>query len=225
LSQVPPASERRLALHEALVRAAETTVAEDGLPGLRARDLAAEVGCALGAIYNVFPNLDALILEVNRRTLAELETFIAADSGGLPPGAAMAGHGRHILARLASRYLAFAEQNPLRWRAVFEHRLPAGLSVPDWYLTEQARLFGYVEMALRDIQPDLGEAESALLARTVFSAVHGIVSLGLDEKLGAVPIVTLQDQLEAMLKAFSDGLATRAPARAKHGAHPQVALS
>lgn len=223
MSQVSHANERRLALHEALVRAAESTVAKDGLPSLRARDLAAEVGCALGAIYNVFPNLDALILEVNRRTLTDLERFIAGESEGVAPSAGIAGRGRHILGRLASRYLAFAEQNPMRWRAVFEHRLPAGLSIPEWYLIEQARLFGYVEMTLRDIQPDLGEGESALLARTVFSAVHGVVSLGLDEKLGAVPLATLQAQLQAMLAAFSDGLARGA--RAEPPVQPEVAPS
>lgn len=207
MSQLSAAGERRLALHDALVRAAESGIAEHGLASLRARDLAGEVGCALGAIYNVFPNLDALILEVNRRTLADLERFIVAESGGAPSAAAVAGHGRHVLAELASRYLAFAERHPLRWRAVFEHRLPADMAVPDWYLGEQARLFGYVELTLRDIQPGLSQAESALLARTVFSAVHGIVSLGLDEKLGAVPITALQAQLRAMLTAFSDGLA------------------
>lgn len=207
MSQASAASERRLALHDALVRAAEAAVAEHGLVALRARDLATEVGCALGAIYNVFPNLDALILEVNRRTLADLEAFIAAESGGAPADGIPPGAGRHVVAELASRYLAFAERNPLRWRAIFEHRLPAGAAIPEWYLAEQARLFGYVELALRDIQPRLTEAESGLLARTVFSAVHGIVSLGLDEKLGAVPAATLLAQLRAMLAALSEGLA------------------
>ncbi len=47
------------ALREALVSAAERTVAAQGLSGLRARDLAREAGCAVGAIYTVFPDLDA----------------------------------------------------------------------------------------------------------------------------------------------------------------------
>lgn len=206
-----PASERRLQLREALVQAAEAAVAEQGLASLRARDLAGEVGCAVGAIYNVFPSLDALILEVNRRTLAALESFLAdgaAPANGAAP-AAVAGGGRLILAQLAARYLAFAERNPMRWRAVFEHRLPPGQTVPNWYLVEQARLFGYVEGALRDIQPHLGQSDGALLARTVFSAVHGIVSLGLDEKLGAVPVAMLGDQLRSVLAAFTEGLAQR----------------
>jgi AcrR family transcriptional regulator len=44
---------RRHSLKEALAAAAERTIATGGLRGLKARDLAAEAGCAVGAIYNV----------------------------------------------------------------------------------------------------------------------------------------------------------------------------
>ena len=40
---------------------------------MKARPLAEAAGCALGAIYTVFPDLDALILAVSARTLARLE--------------------------------------------------------------------------------------------------------------------------------------------------------
>src|ERR1700709_632771 len=70
---------RREELKAALVVAAEKTIAAEGLPGLKARARAAEVGCATGAIYNVFPDLDSLILTVNSRTLAEIGEKLAAD--------------------------------------------------------------------------------------------------------------------------------------------------
>lgn len=47
--------ERRERLRMALIDAAEATIAADGLAALKARDLAREVGCALGAIYTAFP--------------------------------------------------------------------------------------------------------------------------------------------------------------------------
>src|SRR5215467_10070549 len=67
------AAERRQNLKEALITAAERTIARQGLHGLRARDLADKVGCAVGAIYNVVADLDELILLVNSRTIAALE--------------------------------------------------------------------------------------------------------------------------------------------------------
>jgi AcrR family transcriptional regulator len=81
-------NERRQHLRAALVEAAERVIAERGLPHLKARDLASAVGCAVGAIYNVFPDLDGLILEVNLRTLVLFEAYIAqAHKDGRPGGA------------------------------------------------------------------------------------------------------------------------------------------
>ena len=51
-------AERRKALREDLINIAEATIAREGLSGLKARDLATEAGCALGAIYNVFGDLN-----------------------------------------------------------------------------------------------------------------------------------------------------------------------
>ena len=53
--------------------AAEDTIAKGGLGELRARDLADEAGCAVGAIYNAVEDLDELMLLANMRTLAALE--------------------------------------------------------------------------------------------------------------------------------------------------------
>src|SRR5215470_13530693 len=65
--------ERREQLKAALIDAAEAIIAKDGLAALRARDLAAAAGCALGAIYNAFEDLDAIVFAVNMRTLALID--------------------------------------------------------------------------------------------------------------------------------------------------------
>src|SRR5688572_6284247 len=75
------ASERRAQLKDSLLRAAERAIETHGLEGVRARDLAREAGCAVGAIYNVFEDLDSLVLQVNLRTLASLEAFLAQTAG------------------------------------------------------------------------------------------------------------------------------------------------
>src|SRR3954471_19900177 len=112
------AAERRDKLREALIDAAERTIETHGLRALRARELAAEVGCAVGAIYNVVADLDELIYAVNARTLAALEaTFTAAGLEAEPPDGATA---RFV--RLALAYLDFAAANGPRWRAVFGHQ-------------------------------------------------------------------------------------------------------
>lgn len=199
-------TERREQLKEKLVEAAERTVAARGLAALRARDLAQEVGCALGAIYTVFPDLDALVLAVNSRTLALLDRALAPGKEPAPSPAGGEERATQDLVDLALRYLDFAAAHPLRWRALFEHRMPEGQAVPEFHLAEQMRLFTYVEEPLRALRPGLKAQDRGLLARSLFSAVHGVVGLGLEEKLAPMPKATLKRQLALLVRATARGL-------------------
>ena len=69
---------RREQLREALTDAAARAIADHGLSGLKARALADEAGCAVGAIYNVVADLDELVLLANARTLVALEKALGA---------------------------------------------------------------------------------------------------------------------------------------------------
>jgi transcriptional regulator, TetR family len=40
----------------------------------------------------------------------------------------------------------------------------------------------------------------------LFSAVHGIVALGLEEKLVAMPVSAVESELEAFVRAYLAGL-------------------
>ena len=50
-------------------------------------------------------------------------------------------------------------------------------------------------------------ARRALLARSLFSAVHGIVVIGLEEKLQSIPLPVLREQVTVMVEAMAHGLA------------------
>ncbi|MGD0721001.1 MAG: TetR-like C-terminal domain-containing protein [Roseiarcus sp.] len=204
-------SGRRVALREALLAAAERVIRARGHQALRARELALDVGCALGAIYNVFPDLDALILAVKARTLDFLDAEIAgrimtaAGSEGADPGLAQR-EAERLLQELARLYLAFASENPRLWQAVFEHRSP-NADVPDSYMEKLERVLGYVERPLAILSPAASDGERTALAQALFSAVHGIVALGLDGKLGPVSPELLQWQVGALVHAVAIGLA------------------
>jgi|SRR5262245_17102385 len=200
------AAERRKNLKEALITSAEQKLASEGLSGLRARSLADEVGCAVGAIYNVVADLDELILLVNSRTIAALERVLAEATGPEDRAPGTPDQAVKSLVRLAIAYTNFAAANTQRYRALFEHRLAAGGTVPAWYIQDQMRLFSYVEGALRALQPAASGKRIALLARSLVSAVHGIVMLGLDEKLYTVPLAALREQVTLFVSAIARGL-------------------
>jgi AcrR family transcriptional regulator len=195
---------RRRKLRDALIAAAERTIDSEGLRGLRARELAFKVGCAVGAIYNVFTDLDDLIFAVNALTLEQLEKTLTIAGGDAPDPQTDA---IKTLVHLGLAYTDYAAAHKPRWRALFDHRLPEGREIPTWYMANLARLFVYIEEPLRKLVPGATPVRRALLARSLFSAVHGIVVIGLEEKLQHLPLPILREQVTVMVTAAAKGLA------------------
>ena len=194
---------RHAVLRERLIDAAERIITANGLAGLRARDLAREVGCSVGTIYNVFEHLDELILCVGLRTLAMLDTVLGAVRLARPYGSME--DAAEDLVRLALAYLEFAAKHTVRWRALFEHRMSDARPLPPWFVDQQHALFAQIERPLVTLLPDLDPDARRSLARTLFSAVHGIVALGLEEKLVSLPFTDLRRQLAATVRAITTG--------------------
>lgn len=192
---------RRKQLRDRLIDAAEQAITEQGLSALKAREIATKAGCALGAIYTVFDDLDELILCVNARTLALLEKELA-ERAQLEPDSQ--------LLLLARAYLDFARREEHRWRALFEHRLPAGRDIPQWYARDRDRLFTLLEAPLKHLLPNEDPEKRARFARTLFAAVHGVVALGMEEKLEPTPPQALIEQLDGLMQLVAAGLALRA---------------
>src|SRR5436190_24116209 len=132
----PKAVARRRKLRDALIGAAERTIAAEGLRGMKARELAYRVGCAVGAIYNVFTDLDDLIFAVNALTLEQLEKTLTVAGGDTADPHADA---IKALVHLGLAYTDYATANTRRWRVLFDHRLPDGKQVPTWYTANLAR--------------------------------------------------------------------------------------
>jgi AcrR family transcriptional regulator len=200
------AASRRRKLRDALVDAAERTIDADGLRGLKARELAHKVGCAVGAIYNVVTDLDDLIYAVNARTLAQLESKLTEAGATVRSEKPGIDGALERLVRLALAYTDFAAAHTPRWRALFDHQPPPGRGIPDWYMADQLRLFGYVEEPLTALRPNDTPARRALVARSLVSAVHGIVVLGLEEKFQLLPRPVLREQVTLLVAALGRGL-------------------
>jgi AcrR family transcriptional regulator len=195
------ALERREKLREALVLAAERSIAAGGLAGLRTRELAREIGCANGAVYNLVADMDELILRVGSRTLHRLDALLTEAES---EGSASAGE---TLVHIAQAYCDFAAENIGLWRALFEHRMQPGKPIPDWAIDEQMVLFRHIYRPLAALFPKRSAHELSVTARSLFSAVHGMVMLGLEQKLIAVPIDALRNEIAIMVRAMVKGLA------------------
>ncbi len=178
---------------------ANRVVAAEGLVALQARRIAQEAGCAVGTIYNVFGGLDDLIIAANGDTLDQLGLALKqADEATTDRST------KSRLLVLALAYLQFAKENSRAWRAIFDHHLAPGAQVPDWYRDRQAALFSILERVLMVSITDHKLRTSA--ARALFSAVHGIVTLSLDQKLGDFDAAEAERQVRFVIGASADGL-------------------
>ena len=179
-------------LTQKLLDAATRRIERNGLDSLRARDITDDAGCGLGTIYKCYRDLDDLVLHVNSNTLARL-------AGALDASAAGTTTPREKLTAFALAYLNFARNNRNLWFALFDHRMPEGVEVPDWHLQEHAGLFGALAGSLSSLQPDIDEAKLMTRARTVFAAVHGVIALSLQDRFIGVPGDELEGELEALV--------------------------
>lgn len=181
--------ERRNALRVTLIDKAEARIAADGLAALRARDLAKDAGCSVGAIYNVFGDLNDLVMAVNARTFRNLGAAVTASF----KGKSITSRDRLIV--MSHAYLHFAEEHTMLWRALFDLNMSTDAAVPEWYVQELLSVFAYIAEPLREIFPDWPEEKIGLMTRALFSAVHGIVLLGLEKRISGVPL----DRIESMI--------------------------
>lgn len=185
---------RRADLREKLIELAQAQIALGGIDSLKARDLAEKAGCALGAIYNVVADLTDLIMAVNGRTF----TRIGKQVSGAIIGHEAENPERHLIL-LAHAYLDFAAENHNLWRALFDLKLPDDDRVPDWYRVELQSLFSHIARPVARLFPELAGRDLELMVRALFSSVHGMVLLGLENRISGVPRSNIQSMLSAVL--------------------------
>lgn len=188
-------------LYDLALDAARTIVETDGYRALTARNVADAIGYSPGTLYNVFANLDEMVLHLNGRTLDTLR-----DRLGEAP---LAGDATQDVNRLLDGYLAFIGAHPHQWRVLFEHSLPDGQGLPEWYTRKIAAVLDIVESAL---SPLFGEDETearANAAGILWAALHGITSLAESGKLSAVSGRSVEAMTQTLVKTFIAGLKAR----------------
>jgi AcrR family transcriptional regulator len=191
--------EKRDARKESIIDAAEAQIAQFGLPNITARTVAKAAGCSAGLIYVHFGDFDQLILRANSRFIAKLDAALA--EAAIPSASVT---DRYVA--LALTYLRVGLEHRRQWAALFEHRMAEGKELPEWHLEEHLRMFRHIAEPLGELAPKLSEAERYSLARAIYSAVHGVVSLSIETRLGEVPVEELKRQLTLVVTSLVAGL-------------------
>jgi len=185
---------KREELKASLIKAAAGIMEEEGGRALNARNVTGIAGCALGSLYTAFEDLDDLIVQVNSQTLHHLGEMLSDSVKDIDdPSAKLKG--------LAKAYINFSKNNFRLWNALFEYADMTS-DVPEWHQKEQSVLVSFIAEPVGRLSPNLTNEEVMMRSKTLFAAVHGIVSFSVQGRF----IGLMQEQLESELPRFIDQL-------------------
>jgi len=184
-------------LHELILAAGTELIQEKGYAALSARAIATRIGYSPGTLYNVFEDLDHLVLTIEQRVLDQLAERLARAEPSADPV-------QH-LCNVAHAYLEFTREHPKLWNLLFEHLMPSGWVPPPAFQARIDRLRSIVEGAC---VPLIGNQDAALLHRTAsvtWAALHGITSLATTQKLENVTHENARVLVDDLVRTFALG--------------------
>ena len=163
-------------LKEALIEAARRFIAERGIGGFTLVDAARLVGVTPAALYRHFRGREALLEELAGRGFAELAARLARalTSRGTP---------LERFTRMGETYLAFAEEEPAYYAAIFETRGgqgPGGVEAPTSPDHRAARPSPFdllVEALQATFTDGFGGVAPRFIALEVWALAHGLATL------------------------------------------------
>ena len=91
-------------------------------------------------------------------------------------------------------------------RLLFEHRMEENRPFPEDILIMVMDAFRLMHEPPVRLLPNSDPKDVALLSRMMFSAAHGIISLGLEERMVAVPPESLRQQVAQFVDTYLRGL-------------------
>ena len=212
------------------IDAATRLAMEQGITGLTARKIAADIGYTPGTLYLVFENLDELILYVNAQSL---DTIYDAMQSVLK----LTKDPTQGVKNLVSAYLEFVNDNRGLWSCLYEHR-PEAIKIPEWYIEKVKRNFELLEKAMAQVSCELRHKQNLdvskvsdanlfenvmvlpatsttadlnavqLAARALWCAVHGVCMLSLSSSLSVAGVDSMLPLVNHLTDASLQSLAS-----------------
>jgi AcrR family transcriptional regulator len=139
-------------------------MAEAGLAAFSAREVAKRAGYSIGTIYNVFGSYDQLVRAINTETFRAWTRHLRE---------ALAQPQDDRIAALVEAYFSFARAHTHRWTAIFDHRLPEDMEIPEEDRGARGELTRIVVEEVARALDRQADAAIGSLARSLIATVHG----------------------------------------------------
>jgi AcrR family transcriptional regulator len=206
-----PEQDRSRATVEAIVEAAAHILIKHGYDAFTTNRVAEKAGVSIGSLYQYFPNKDALLSELMRRHIVEIERGVeemAALARTAPLAEVIrAGIEQNVRSHLIDPALhrVLSEElprlGPLDWKVAFIERM-------------EARIRGMLEARKSEIAVADIDVAVYIVTRTVEAVVHNAVC----EKPKALASGALAEELTRMLVGFLTGKMSASPKQVRAAA-------
>jgi len=182
-------------LRQLIPAAAQSIIERDGLVGLSAREIARTIGYSPGTLYNIFENIDDVLLTLQTQMLARVIDVMNAVPKTSPPN--------QMIADLARAYLDFALENKLMWNLLFTHQVAAPAALVDNINCISA----IVAQPVADMLPNGSHSESDVAAKALWAGVHGVTAIAVTDKGPSLNPATAHVFVNQLVSTYTRGLA------------------
>ena len=185
-------------LSDLVLAKAQQIIETKGVAALTARGIAKEIGYSPGTLYNLFANIDEIILHLNSRTLDDLYQILLTE--------VEENSGRVQIDRTITAYLKFSKSSAQRWNLLFEHRLQEETILPDWYQEQIDLILELFADILQSAITNSGEKEIRHSARVLWCSLYGICSLAGDNKNNGTTSRSVDEMARSLVYNYISGL-------------------
>ena len=186
----------RKELKEMTIEAGVDLLEKGGLEGLTARAIAGRIGYTVGTLYNVFDDLEDIVMHINAATLRMMYDTLA------PLATTREAPEQRVLA-IARAYGDYARANPARWNLL--HHSPRNPKLPEWFHEAATRIFTMAEAVLLEIE-GISPKSAHDATRVLWAGLHGICALSINQKLEYVDAQPMHALIENFVRCYLKGL-------------------
>lgn len=179
----------RAELEALILETGQALMEEVGFARFSAREVAKRIGYTVGTVMHVFGSVDALVVAINSRTFVIWAQWLRERL--------QVAQGCERIRALVQGYFDFASQRHNLWSAIYEHRVPDAMGVPQHLAEQRGQLMDIVTHEVASVLPSAKENEAERLSRSLVATVHGHCSFALG---GSFALMGETDPLDLAMK-------------------------
>lgn len=156
------------------------------------------IGYSPGTLYNIFQNLDDVLLTLQIQLLSEIVDNLKSVQMGQD--------GERNIKALTSAYVDFAMANRRLWNLLFAHNLPPPIALPAAFYDHTKAISDMVSIALEPLAAGVPADKLDTMSRAYWAGIHGITAIAATEKGMFLTPATAQTYSNEITTAFVKAL-------------------